>query len=389
MDSYNNLVVYNMLENKIEEEGLLQNYQSISYTVCFDDVGTFTLTIPFTQEDFNLLLPEENLEKIIYLDRDFQREVYGICNKVEVSTGQDDGDFITVSGNLIEGIMLNSVIQKTVYFVSASYIQSFIDMNMSLEENSITRWKGLSLGINSDLKEFKIPEEYNFPGGTLSEFIHNLCVYSNTGYRVTKNEDNSFTLMLNDFTDKTINQSENSPVLISTKFENLINSEFSINTESYKNVIIATAEYNNETLGKGSLTSTVTYDEYENDISNIPNNKIRASFESELDVDFSNATTIEQAKSILNQAAKQKLYEYGLVKSYECSQLAQSGTFFLNRDYILGDKVTVYDDRLGLSMDAQVTEVTKNISQEGITYEPTFGYAQPTLNRILRQKGVI
>ena len=384
----NPLIVYRMTESKIEILDTLQGLQTLSYTVCFDDLGSFTLTLPFSQKDFKLLLPENRIEKIILLEN----SVFGICHKVEARNG--DNKTITVEGNLIEGLLLNSVVNRALNLSEDTELQEYTYNNIYGKESSniysiSTLWNGLTFEKNSDLKKFIIPAGYNFEGGTLADFITQISVYSNKGFKVYKKPDDSFGLKYLDYTDRSINQKENSPVLISTKFDNLSEGQFSINTQKYKNVVIASCDYANDNFGNGKLTVAVTYDKYGDDITKISSNEIRAAFESDLGVDQTKAKTLEEFETLLKQAARQKLYEYNLVKSYECMQVDQVGTFLLNRDYFLGDKVTVYDDYLDLSIDVQIKSITTNISNAGREKELSFGYSQPTLNQILRKKGVI
>lgn len=385
----NPLIVYRMTESKIEMIDMIQDFQTLSYTLCFDDFGNFTLTLPFSQKEFKLLLPENNLEKIVLLEND----IFGICHKVDATSGKDS-KIITVTGNLIEGLMMNSAIPKLLNLNKNMELQEYAYMNISGGQSTdkyaeLTRWNGLNFEKNDSLKQFILPAGYTFEGGTLADFISQTAVYTDKGFKVYKKSDDTFGFKYIDYTDRTVNQTDNSPVLISTKFDNLSEGQFSINTQEYKNVVIASYDYDNDNFGKGRAMVLVTYDKYEDDITKIPSNEIRAAFESELDVDQTEAETLDEFNSLLKQAARQKLYEYNLVKSYECMQVDQVGTFLLNRDYFLGDKVTVYDDYLDLSIDVQIKSITTNISNAGREKELSFGYSQPTLNQILRKKGVI
>lgn len=80
----------------------------------------------------------------------------------------------------------------------------------------------------------------------------------------------------------------------------------------------------------------------------------------------------------------QKLSEYAAAKTVEANALPR--VFIFERDYFLGDKVTVYISRLGLSLDTRITGVKEIWERKsGYKTEIRFGEKVPNLFTILRK----
>ena len=376
------LVVYEMQESSLNPIGIIQEYLSLSYSPIFDEVGSFMLTVPFSLETFDLVSRQDNCEKIIYLDDGY----LGICHSIKCNLSEKD-HIIKIKGTLAEGLLENSVVNlvnipKPTEIGYAKSIGTVISEKIEADPYK-TWWSGISYSIDT-----AVPLEDGYQGGfcTYREFIENLCKYKNRGYALRFNsETNNFRLRILASSDRTVNQDLHPPVIISSDLSHIASSEFSMNSQNYKNVVVAFTRF----TYNGAQTSTgvvVTYDEYPS-IEDIPRKDIRASFdEITLEEPEANPTDV---RSWLRVEGKKLLYQYRLVKSYDCKLINPEGAFVFGRDYFLGDKITLQDKELGLVLDAQLLEYTKTYSKNGEEFEPVFGFSQPTINRILKQKGVI
>lgn len=381
------LVVYEILDDSISPIGLLQEYNSLSYSPCFDEVGSFSLTIPFSQEAFDLVSRANDKEKLIHLDDDF----VGVCHKVQ-ATQSPAKKQIKIQGTLAEGLLENSVVKTVNVYPSATKspynllnIQSLI--TFQINANTSKTWcPAIVFESQQTDDSFVLEDGYQGGRSTYRSFIEDVCKLCNKGYKVRINsEANKLLLNLVTYTDRSLNQTKNDPVLISAKLSSLYSSDFCLNSQNYKNVVFAYAkfQYND---AEQLMESIVTYDA--KPLADLPLSKIRASYD-EVDIEQQDDMGLEDIQAAVRREGKQKLYDYNLIKSYECELNEEEGTFKFNQDYFLGDVVSVYDETLGIQIDAQLKEYTKTYDKNGEKFEPVFGFSQPTLNKVLKQKGVI
>lgn len=383
------LIVYEMKTSTISPIGILQEYTSLSYNPCFDDIGSFELNLPFSFEAMNLVERQDNCEKIILLEDG----ICGICHKVQLSHSPTEKS-IKIKGQLAEGLLDNFGIPQKIVAVPDSvanavdiqdYVQTEAQRNWSSDNG--TWWRAVEPIVHTTDSSYKLVDGYN--GGRCSgtRFVRDLCMICDKGYSVRYDDtDARFKFQFLSYTDRTVNQNTNSPVLISTKLGSLYSSKFVLNSQNWKNIVIAVATY---TYNGTEYTTElpVTYDEYAS-IQSIPRKDRRAAYV-EMDLTAETVSSIQDIPKMIKREAKKSLYEYALVKSYDCTINSTDNSFIFGVDYFLGDKVTVYDEELQLQLDAQVKEYTVTYSSSGKKFEPVFGFSQPTLNRILKQKGVI
>lgn len=104
------------------------------------------------------------------------------------------------------------------------------------------------------------------------------------------------------------------------------------------------------------------------------------------DSDPDNPLTDEEYAAVLTTRGREKLAEHQLVRSFSASVRQRGATYTLGEDYLLGDTITVIDERLGVTVDAVVQGVTRSVSRTGESMDLTFGYGQPTIYDMLRKE---
>jgi hypothetical protein len=323
-----------------------------------------------------------------------KKNIVGICHKITCSESPTTSK-ITIKGQLASGLLENSVVKSVNVLPTTDdrgkdkyvNLQALVDHTIKSNQTK-TWWSGVSFKIaSSSDATWELNDGFQILRCSFEEFLESACKTCDKGFEVVLNQTtNKMDLNLLSSKDRSINQNSISPVLISAKLGSLYSSEFSMNSQDYKNVIYAyaTFTYNNE---EKTMEAVVVYDEA-GSLDNIPTAEIRAAIE-DVEIEQTDDMTLYDVQLATRRAGKQKLYEHNFVKSYECKINEDSTSFKFGEDYFLGDTVTVYDEVLGLQIDAQLREYTVTYNSSGQSFEPTFGFSQPTLNRILKQKGVI
>lgn len=381
------LTVYTMEDSNLSILGVIQNYTSIQYTPIFDDVGSFVLKLPFSKKMFELVMPSDTLEKVILIEDG----IVGICQKISCEFSSKS-EVLKIQGQLGEAFLDNAIIGDYDYKLSNSTDENPYTIQDHIQNSLNTTTVRGSLWEAIDFKTITVDETF-IPNNdvvagksTFGEFVRTLCKSCNKGYKLRLNlQTNKLDFSLSDYTNRGLTSDE--PIFISRETMSLGDSKFSVNSQSYKNRLMAWTEFdlNNQTY---TALMQIDYDE----ASKQPHSKkeIRADY---VKLDITSEETISsvaEAYSRLNSVGKQALYDASYIKSYDSEVKSEQNSIFkFNRDYFLGDIVVVRDSKIGLDVDVKLLEYTKTIDLTGSHFDPTFGVSQPTLNTVLRKQKII
>ena len=99
--------------------------------------------------------------------------------------------------------------------------------------------------------------------------------------------------------------------------------------------------------------------------------------------------TEAEIEAILLARGEQKLGEMATIKVFE-AQVMPSGSFVYEKDWDLGDVVTIRNRKWNVAMDARITELTEVYEPNGFTLSATFGNSLSSLiDRLKRELGQI
>lgn len=98
--------------------------------------------------------------------------------------------------------------------------------------------------------------------------------------------------------------------------------------------------------------------------------------------------TEEEYRAALSTRGQEALADAPLVQSFSASVRTRDATYRYGEDFLLGDTVTVMDERLGVSVSAVVEGVERSVGRTGEDMVLTLGYGLPTLADRLRKAGV-
>ena len=390
-----NFIVFEVLSNRVVPIGIIENFVSLMYTDYYNDTGSFELEIPFSTTSFNLLKRSNDKEKLILLDNRFSVPVFGICHKV-CPQNSTDKKTISVQGTLIEGLLDNYSVGKIERLKTASTSpQNLLNFPLSLQYElqnlpdniSGDFWSGITYNLPSDYQDSSWEFPDGFLGGqcTFNDYIGECSRQLKKGYCLEYNKQaENFALKLYSPKDRTLSQQTNSPVLISTQFGDVISSQYYLNSKNYKNIIVA-----HTTLDDTYYEQVVTYDDM---TSAYPTEKKRVAYKDIVEVtqydESGQELSSDDINGLLRQFGKKYLYEAELCSEYSC-KLSQDTKYKYRVDYQLGDKITIQDTELGVIIDACVSGCAVTISRSINTFEPIIGVSQPSLTRILKQKGMV
>jgi hypothetical protein len=199
-------------------------------------------------------------------------------------------------------------------------------------------------------------------------------MYSAGGYPVGWNiyinaSWNQFVMDTYQATNRSINQTLKSPVVFSAEFGNIKNATYNKNNKDWRNVAymmytdVANAA---QTLAVGNTKQGAT----------VGFNR------KEIIIDSTKNTTPK-----VGAEANSELNKRLMVESFTAEILNNPNTMSTYlKDWFLGDIVTIQSKEMGISIDAQVTEITETYADGQYTLEATFNEGQPTLIQLIKQE---
>lgn len=186
------------------------------------------------------------------------------------------------------------------------------------------------------------------------------------------------------------NQMGNKPIVFSHSLSNLTRSTYEKDMKDYCNVAYV--------AGEGEGNNRTWIEVYQDGVKGTENEWDAIGWlRDELFVDArdlqkttDNKTyTDTEYKEMLTQRGNEYLKEHIVFVSYDSTVTNENEKYKYQRDFHNGDFVTIVDNELGITVDAQITEVTKSVEGSREILDITFGYRSIQMNEKLRRKGVI
>lgn len=176
--------------------------------------------------------------------------------------------------------------------------------------------------------------------------------------------------------DLTQSQSSNPPVIFSPQFDSIETMSFAQSELNYKNVAYVAG------LGEGVERRVVEI----GDFAGLDRHElfIDARDVAETD-DEGNLIPEEQIIQSLIDRGQQKLKEM-MQEEYLEGQILTKSPFVYEKDYDLGDIVTIQNLDWGVTLDARITEIKEIYEPSGFKLEATFGNNKPTLIQKIKQE---
>lgn len=361
--------------------GILQNYKMATYTKEYTNVGSFEVVCSADESNIDLI----KKERIIW----FEDNVAGIIQYINKS--RNESGQITVKGSLIGEIFNWRYVWPTLQAtapaneIMESVVKSNCMFNQLLNRNyNFLEIQQTALDLPNITKQKT--------GGTVLEALTELSEANNIGFDVgfyPRIKKVKFKVLSGE--NRTPgNPKKNKPVFFSQDLNNIIRSEYTVNTGDYRNTALVAAEK--------SETERVSLE-----VSNVKGDLPVGFYRRETYVDARDLQSTEVDENgeeipipddlyykMLNERGLEKLSEAKEIENFSGEIRSDADTIFhFGKDFFLGDTVGIIDINMGISTTAVVTAVTVTQDENGYTVEPEFGYGQPTLINKLKRKGVV
>lgn len=419
-----------IFDSSITPLGVIDVVTGLTWEEKFADAGNFELWCPLTNTNVELL-QEDNLVWI-------GGESAGVIEYKELSTDDSGIQTIHIQGRLAESYLDYRTIYPTVSVSgkTSNTLRVLVNNNLINPEDSDRKIPNIELA--TDQEEFGESASYQKTGDSVLTESSRLCDANNLGFRLQfLPREYKFVFRVYEGTDRTLDQTEVNPVLFSSELDDILESNYSHNKSELRNLAYVAGEdsgENRKVQPVGSVSGLSRRELYvdardiqsevswncvtvtKTEILEAGTNKVRitttktltnpdtgetkTSTSSEVKFDeYATEGTVTQESTemvpmadsayyaLLSERGKTSLEDYKDIEAFSATLRTFGVTGYeYGVDFFLGDKVTVYDARLRVRINAVVTSVMTTYDEDGERLDIVFGYEQPTLANKLKRR---
>ena len=348
-------------------EAICDTFSSLLWDVEYYKCGSFEVYIAASPENISIF----QTGRIVGRNDDSQH--FGIIESVQINTDVENGDYLTVSGRFLMSLLERRIIYPT-YNITAQkaysdIIREVVTQNALLNDNR--RIPGLSLGtVSGSCWEKSTTLQISY--ANLMEWIYTICenIGGTANIRLIKSSGEQYKMVLDlsEGSDRSLLQEENPHIVFSDAYSNLLSFSYAADSSIQRNFVYIFGH------GEGADRKRTTY--YDTDE---PTYLDRY----ELYVDADDISEEEQVEGetvpipeeqyieLLKTRGSEKLV---LPQTASESEIAAHNTQYVyNRDYFVGDYVTVEHKRFGMIQPKiQLIGMIEAYDQNGRSLTPTF-----------------
>ncbi|MCC5416498.1 siphovirus ReqiPepy6 Gp37-like family protein [Clostridium botulinum] len=344
-----------ILDKDINLLGVLDTYESFTNTRRFYNYGEFELRISANKPHVDKLIKNN----LILLGKAYNKVGIVLHREFNYQQGGENTDLLLIKGITLQGLTKRRRIVPPVGqdFDSCignqeTIIKYFVDKNCINPLDSKRKIDNLILA-----EDKKRGNEDRWRGSyeNLADKLQTIGEYSKLGWNISlDHKQKKFIFDVMQGKNLTVNQNTNPPVIFRSDFNNIF-----------------TRHYIESIINSSNVAYTGTREDKDKIVLQIGEATGFERIETFVDC---NSDDVEE----INQTGKAKLQEFKEIKTFNLD-VNPLETFVYEKDYDLGDIVTIQDRKLKITMDSQITEIQEQYGKEGLKLKVTFGSSIPTL----------
>lgn len=366
-----------VLSRNMDILGEIDDYESMFFTRSWHGIGSIELRINRYKKYADTLLKNN----LILVGRDLNKVFIIKHREIELDKQGKATENWTVKGYALKTIIAQRITlppSHTAYDNKSGSYETVMKhyVNNHLVNPVDIKRKITNLIIAPDQQRGEYIS-YSSRFKNVAEEQSTLSLSSGLGWDVLLDLDNKrFVFDVFAGRDLTQSQSSNPPVIFSPQFDSIETMSFVQSELNYKNVAYVAGR------GEGVERRVVEI----GDFAGLDRHElfIDARDVAETD-DEGNPTPEEQIIQSLIDRGQQKLKEM-MQEEYLEGQILTKSPFAYEKDYDLGDIVTIQNLDWGVTLDARITEIKEIYEPSGFKLEATFGNNKPTLIQKIKQE---
>jgi hypothetical protein len=343
-----------ILSPMLDLQGEIDNYLSLSFCRSYHFPGEFQLVTNRKVQNADKL----KINQIIMLGADKFKT--GIIRHKEIKTNEHGEEILTVKGFTLGAITKQRItIPPTGQAYDIQEDDAETVMKQYVKRNCLDipsmGFPMLTIAENQNRGEVvKWQSRYK----NLEEELEGISRLTDLGWHIYPDLDLKMWIFdIYNGRDFSASQNINPPVIFSPEFDNVKSQEYIDSLIGYGNYAIVAGR------GEGVNREIITLG---SDATGLDRHVV-----------FIDARDMENA-SDLPSRGEAKLTEYQKIISFQ-SEILTKGPFEYQKDWDVGDIVTVQNKDWGITMDTRITEVTEIYEASGFHLQVTFGNSLPTI----------
>lgn len=355
-----------VLNKSFQIEGIIDEYTSLIWRPSFADIGDFELYMSADSYCVSLLQKDRYIVRsnditVINGVTTFKKVM--IIKRINLKTEVDNGDFVTVTGRELKYLLHQRIVwaQTTLSGTVENGIRQLVNDNAINPSDESRIIPSLVLG---DLNNFEETIDKQLTGEHLDTAIIEICNTYEYGWDIYI-QDGFLTVGIYKGVDRSYKQNERPYVVFSDNFENLYNTDYTLDAENYASTALIGGEGEGTERKYASVGANKTgLERFEIfvDAKDISQNK-NASDESKIvsDTDYI---------KLLQERGNEKLADLSITEAF-MGEVISDLAFKYEVDFFLGDTVTVIN-AYGISRDVKVISAIESDDESGQKLLPQF-----------------
>lgn len=381
-----------ILDENLKKVDILRKYTFVQYNDKFREVGTFKINARIVQE--NLYLLDRTKEFYVLFDG----TVFGKVENVKRESDSEYEQTIVLSGRLGLLLFTKRVIAGTIKFKgnTAQFVKDVI-YNEIVKDQRSKRYVNIDIQYDDEtyLTSFCSLIDKQVTGGYVWDSVQSVLEQDKLGlyfvpivetehipsWGTEPTNISKWKLTISAGKDRTKgNTKGNVPVVFSQSLSNIARTDYELDTQKYCNVAYV--------AGEGEEEQRKWYEVYAKEETARGIEGKTGWKRNELWIDARDIQSTDEEgneiaeaeyETLIKQRADEKFTDNAVEESYTATLTEANKQYTYGVDYILGDLVTVIDDELGISIDVQITGVTK--STEGVREIVDIDFTYGKVNR--------
>lgn len=348
-------------------EAVCDSFSSLLWDVEYYQCGKFEVYIAANPQNIEVF----QTGRIV--GRNDDNRHFGIIESVQIETDAENGDYLTVSGRFLMCLLERRIIHPTLNITAQTAYSDIVRNAITLNaiQNDNRHIPGLSLGSVSGLC-WKQTATLQVSYANLMEWIYTICVKieGTANIRLVKDSGEQYKMVLDlsQGADRSLMQEENPHVVFSDAYSNLLSFSYAADSSITRNFAYVFGQ------GKGAERKRTTFC-----VDAEPSYLDRY----ELYVDADDISETEQVEGETLPIPEEKYIELLKTRGSEKLVLPQTASeseiaahntqYQYNKDYFVGDYVTVEHKRFGMIQPKmQLIGMIEGFDRNGRSLTPTF-----------------
>lgn len=346
-----------VLDKNFELIGVIDTFQSFIWTERYNECGDFELYIPSWDQNVLSIISKEDYIEIN--DSDYIM----VVETIQMEWDYELGNHILIKGRSLESILGRRIVWSHSVYENiglGSLIKTLINDNIINPSDPNRQIPNFVFHepIPQSIEDIQI-NSIQLYGEYLDSVIESLCKTYKVGFKLCL-EDGNLVFYLYQGEDRSYNQEDNSYVIFSPEYDNILNSNYITSDSTYRNVCLVLGE------GEGADRTAIEVKATET-----PTGLDRREMciDESIDSSYDDDTELSYEQQLFVRGSE-ALNENDYFESFD-GQINPDQLYIYRTDYELGDIVQV-TNAFGMNSNARIIEYIRSYSDSGISAYPTF-----------------